>query len=368
MALLTAFILAGQTIAAENWPMSRGDRANTGVADADLADRYNLAWSFETGGPVKSSAVIQDGRVYVGSDDGKLYCLDLDSGEPVWTHQTAGPIEAAPLIVGDTIYVGSDDMKLYALNAEDGAPRWIAEADGRIAGAANHTPLDGTPAGVVLVGSYDNHVHCFDAATGQPRWKYETDSYVNAAPAIAGQLAIVGGCDGYVYTLRLDNGELIGRVNTEGEIVGNVVAADGYAYVGHHRNAFYRIDLREQETDWTFTDRDFPFVSSAALHEGKAVVGSGARRLYCLDAATGEPAWAFRARGAINSSPVIAGERVVVGSNDGRLYIVDLESGQMIWSYDIGGNLTASPAVIDGMIVIASEDGRVYALRAAEGA
>jgi outer membrane protein assembly factor BamB len=62
----------------------------------------------------------------------------------------------------------------------------------------------------------------------------------------------------------------------------------------------------------------------------------------------------------VESSPVVAGDRVIVGSDDGRLYIVSLADGKERWNYELGQPIQSSPAVVDGHIVIGCDDGSVY--------
>ena len=54
--------------------MFRGGPALTGIAGGSLPEHLQLLWTFKTGGPVKSSPAIVGGRVFIGSDDGNLYC------------------------------------------------------------------------------------------------------------------------------------------------------------------------------------------------------------------------------------------------------------------------------------------------------
>ena len=44
-----------------------------------------------------------------------------------------------------------------------------------------------------------------------------------------------------------------------------------------------------------------------------------------VDKKTGEVAWKFNTLGKIESSPVIAKNKVFITSNDGRIYLLDLE-------------------------------------------
>src|SRR6266446_4474299 len=82
---------AGSRASGASWPMFRGNPALTGVASGALADKLSLLWSFKTGGPIKSSAAIVGGRVFIGSGDSHVYALDLASGKKIWTAKTGGP-------------------------------------------------------------------------------------------------------------------------------------------------------------------------------------------------------------------------------------------------------------------------------------
>jgi outer membrane protein assembly factor BamB len=46
-----------------------------------------VLWKFITGGPIRFTPTVYQGRVYVGSDDGTVYCLDGSSGKPIWTYR-----------------------------------------------------------------------------------------------------------------------------------------------------------------------------------------------------------------------------------------------------------------------------------------
>ena len=89
-------------------------------------------------------------------------------------------------------------------------------------------------------------------------------------------------------------------------------------------------------------------------------IRDSSKRVYGLNANDGKKAWEFVTKRRVDSSPVIAGERVYVGSDDGRLYCLDLKTGNKIWEYETGGRLSASPSVAAGKLIIANDDGVVY--------
>lgn len=348
-----------------DWPIFRRDQSLRGVTDRGIDDNLALRWVYPTGGPIRSSPVVADGRVFIGSDDGHIHAVALRDGKRLWRHtlydgSRPGPVEAPPLIAADTVYIGSADGTLYALSAENGSERWRYHADDRIVGSANTAELpDGRP--VILVGSYDNDLHCVDAALGSGLWRASTGYYVNAAPTIHGDQVVFGGCDGKLHIVALADGSSVTQVELDNPIAASVAVADGVGYIGHYADEMVAVDLSAGEIIWRYTQRRAAIFSSAAVDENHVVFGARDQQVHCVRRADGQSVWTFTTRAKVDSSPVIAGNRVIVGSDDGRLYVLDLTDGSQRWSYEIGKPLTGSPAVVGSWVLIGSEDGSLYA-------
>jgi outer membrane protein assembly factor BamB len=90
------------------------------------------AWTMKTGGPVYSSPTCDSGFVYIGSDDGNMYCLDGVSGSVLWKFGTGGLIRCTPAIVDTLVYFESDDGNLYAVNKNSGTKIWSLEIGNHI--------------------------------------------------------------------------------------------------------------------------------------------------------------------------------------------------------------------------------------------
>ncbi len=72
---------------------------------------------------------IVGGRVYFGSSvDHQMHCVDLQSGQTLWTFFTGGPIRLAPTVQEGRVYFGSDDGHVYCLQADTGAQIWSLRA------------------------------------------------------------------------------------------------------------------------------------------------------------------------------------------------------------------------------------------------
>jgi len=138
---------------------------------------------------LSSPAVGDDGNIYFGSFDYKLYAID-DTGSKLWEYVTDGPIYSSPAIGPDgTIYVGSADNNLYALNP-NGTEKWHFETGGEV----HSSPAVG-PEGMIYFGSYDNHTYSL-YPNGTERWRIETGDNVFSSPAL--------GPDGDLYIASVD--------------------------------------------------------------------------------------------------------------------------------------------------------------------
>ena len=58
----------------------------------------DLVWEFPSGGVVESSPTISGGFVYVGSNEGKVYCLDALTGIEDWYSPTGHYVSSSPAV------------------------------------------------------------------------------------------------------------------------------------------------------------------------------------------------------------------------------------------------------------------------------
>jgi len=349
--------------AAVEWPIFRGNAQLAGVASGALPEKLALLWNFKTGEAIKSSAVIGRGRVFIGSNDNKLYALNLRDGGKLWEFNAGDRVEAPPLIVDDLVVVGTLKGTLFAVDAATGKARWQYETGGKIMGSANWIPGPGNQGKRILVGSYDNVMHCVAAATGKVVWTYETGNYINGAPAVSDGKTVFGGCDALVHVVSVADGKEIAKIEAGAYIAGSAAMVGDRVYVGHYEGQLICVDLSQKKIAWQYGSPNggAPFFASPAVGADRVVAGSRDQSVHCVARKDGAKLWTFRTRGDVDSSPVICGDKVVVGSTDGRLYLLSLGEGRELWSYEIGAPITGSPAVAGGIVVVGTEDGRVYA-------
>jgi len=79
----------------------------------------SVAWRYATGGPVRSSPVVDpEGRIVVGSQDDHVYALDR-AGQLLWRVELGGDVDSSVAVGPGVLYVGADDGNLYALSHKE---------------------------------------------------------------------------------------------------------------------------------------------------------------------------------------------------------------------------------------------------------
>ena len=106
----------------------------------------------------------------------------------------------------------------------------------------------------VLAASVDGYtLHALDARDGRALWSYPTSGRIDSPPTVTGGTAIFGCRDGWVYCLRLSDGELVwrfraaptlrrlvasGRLESPWPVHGSVLVRDGTAYFAAGTSSF----------------------------------------------------------------------------------------------------------------------------------
>jgi len=146
-----------------------------GILRAFSQRNGSLIWKLGTRDHIYASPCqLSDGTIVQPSCDGTVYALDPWKGKLLWTFETSEPIRSSPAVdARDRIYFGSGEGRLYCLN-RDGSFRWAYQCiDG------DRNDLNGSPAlgsrGIVIGGEnggiffipYDYPLS--NAAEGDPR-------------------------------------------------------------------------------------------------------------------------------------------------------------------------------------------------------
>jgi outer membrane protein assembly factor BamB len=89
-------------------------------------DQALKIWQFDATGTIRSGLMISQGAAYIGSEDTKLYKLDLRSGRSAWTKPfSAGARLRNPVTFGKTlVYLPAGPMGVYGIDQNSGQAIW----------------------------------------------------------------------------------------------------------------------------------------------------------------------------------------------------------------------------------------------------
>lgn len=119
------------------------------------------------------------------------------------------------------------------------------------------------------------------------------------------------------------------------------------------------------EIIWRFQISELGIIGTPAVVDGRVYIGGSDRRMYALDAKTGEVIWGFEADKGIYSSAAVAGGRVFFATNNDTLYALDAHTGAFVWKYS--GVTKRTTPTVDGRRVFVGGYGKLIALDAATG-
>ncbi|MFA6665437.1 MAG: PQQ-binding-like beta-propeller repeat protein, partial [Armatimonadota bacterium] len=307
-----------------------------------------------------STAVTPDGKVYVGSTSGRVFCLqvsgDASYQEPVWTYPDPashtpplGVIYASPALSKDnsTLYVGSAAGHVYAIDTTLGTLKWdywgeVTDSDpskwitlGRISsttavgdyiyvatgGAQDFPPpgkeLDGNVIALQDTGASASLIWRYPQAGSDTGWAANPDNddsagaFMYSSPLLmtvgadTAPSLFVGSTDGYFYGIHAQTGK--------GYKSGPDASTTGRRWIG---------SIYADQNLWTLRYPDLGntiYSSPAGTKAGTmdmAYVGCESSNIYGIDLATGSNIWHFNVFDSVTSSPAIY---------DGRLYVGDMK-------------------------------------------
>ncbi len=272
-----------------------------------ISPEGTIKWSYNTLSAYTSPAVSAGAGyfVYVGSGD-KLFCLD-SGGNPTWPSPfTTGGAVSSPAVCADgNVVVGSQDHKLYKVNVDTGTEMWHYTAGSSISGS----PVIG-PDGTIYIGSDDAVFHAVTPA-GVQRWTHPflgLNWWTSAAIGAGGTVYV--GAQNKLYAFNPDGYEKWPAFVAGGELTSSpAIGPDGTIYVGCDNNKIYAINAN-LTYKWAFPTGGTVASTPAIGADGLIYVGSTDNKLYVLNP-NGSLAWAYPLWDQIWSSPAIAPDGTV---------------------------------------------------------
>lgn len=350
------------------WPMYRYDPTRTGTTPSTAPNTNNTLWIYDAGTTSLLMPIIAEGKV-IFRRSSQIYALDETTGVKLWESETLTGIAYSECAFSDgKIYIGSDGGYLYCVDAEHGAKLW--EYHATATGNIRDAPVVAN--GLVYFGTTDNYLYALNATNGLYKWRYTAGGPIYSSPAIDGDLLYFGCDNGYLYALNI-SGSLPAlnwffptpgqqRVRCTPTVAGDKVYFGSYT-IDH---SIFAINKTAGTLVWkyTFTSSWYTDNSLAVADNTVFCIPDNGNRIYALyaDAPPGnyvetDPAirkWsASIGSSGYGQEPVVADGKVFFSNYDAeyKLTALDVSDGSMVWEAT-AANSFGRPVIADGRLFV----------------
>ena len=285
-------------------------------------------------------------------------------------------LSGGPIAGLNKIYIGSENGKIYALDAQTGELTWQASIKGEI---INSPAID---SGILVVNSASGIMKAYNADNGEELWKIDQDVPALtlrgiSAPVIASGGVIVGTAKGGINVYILDKGQQgwsteIGEPtgSTELERVIDVdsapVAFGDKVYAVSSRGNLAAIELKTGRIIWK---RQYSSYRQIAIYRNTIFLTTLRGHVYAIDRVNGIERWSnlvLSNRGV--TGPAVVDGYVVVGDFEGYLHWLDQETGEIVARHEVDSSgIHSTPTVVDNVLYSQSKDGDLQAIATPEG-
>lgn len=336
----------------------------------------SLAWRTRAPNWIHNDVVIADGLVLagtgnseageefqaVGSAPSGLVAYDLATGRRAWTFPAQAAVMTSPVIAGDVVAFASADGRIYGVNLPSGNARWMSQMPGSV--------VMGSPAvagDTMYVSADPGYVCAFVMHSGERVWCHQLSGTVllagHSAPTITDSLVLASAVeDTAVVSLFLHGGFFNVLRETSAFAHGNIPLHLGsqflYGFGRADGSLRWRVDL-----GGGFAIHGHVSGTATVVDDQAVVISPIGRTLTRVDLRSGRTVWQSHVPNELRGPPLIVGDKVVVVDHEGLLQTFELETGALSCSGAIGIPVDrAGPVVAGRTAYLSGVNGEVRAV------
>ncbi|MCA9145145.1 MAG: PQQ-binding-like beta-propeller repeat protein [Planctomycetales bacterium] len=197
----TGIVISERVATPRDWPSYRGDAQRTAASASTVTSHATQRWTQEsTSGSEPTAPIAVGDLTYWSGLDGVVHAANVVDGKAAWEAYTGGAVRFPPEYWNGRVYVGSSDGYVYCFDATNGHTLWkfrAAPIDRKIAvhgRLLSNWPVgsgvlvdDGVVYAAAGITSYDGtHVYALDAITGELRWQNNDSSRLTSDDGVTG--------------------------------------------------------------------------------------------------------------------------------------------------------------------------------------
>ena len=323
--------------------------------------------------------VVAGDRLYFGSSNSdKLVCLNTRDGSELWHFFANGPIRFAPAVYDDKVYFGSDDGCVYCLNADDGSSAWKSKAaasnelmfaNGRMVSVCPVRTAVLVDNGVAYWGAglfagaqtgLSRYIYASNADNGSQIWRKSPPKPVQGYPlASTNNLYMPAGKSTPTY-YRRSNGNHLGSIGS------NSRQGGAYSLLSNDNKLFYGPHYSGSGSYIGKYDANTGASETVAWSAGNYLVVT-ADYSYCSSDTTitkirrsnKQTIWSVP--GPYHYELILAGDTLFAGSDD-EVAAISTDDGSVLWTAPVSGRVRGL-AVANGGLFVSTDLGAIHCFR-----
>jgi outer membrane protein assembly factor BamB len=182
-------------------PYLGDDRVYFGTENGELiCVDYNSGkkvWRTKITDRIESTPVKALGKIIVGDSGGRIICYDESSMSVLWEFETGAEIKSQPLVIDDNVLAGNLSGSLYSINLDSGEENWNL----KLGGVFNSTPL--AFRNLLVQPDLNKKVYLIDHRSGKVVNELKFDARVRLSPAFYRNKIYFGVDRGDIYCYRV---------------------------------------------------------------------------------------------------------------------------------------------------------------------
>ncbi|WP_268645777.1 outer membrane protein assembly factor BamB [Escherichia coli] len=320
---------------------------------------------------LSGGVTVSGGHVYIGSEKAQVYALNTSDGTVAWQTKVAGEALSRPVVSDGLVLIHTSNGQLQALNTSDGTVAWQT----KVAGEALSRPV--VSDGLVLIHTSNGQLQALNEADGAVKWTVNLDMPSlslrgESAPATAFGAAVVGGDNGRVSAVLMEQGQMIWQQrisqatgSTEIDRLSDVdttpVVVNGVVFALAYNGNLTALDLRSGQIMWK---RELGSVNDFIVDGNRIYLVDQNDRVMALTIDGGVTLWTQSdLLHRLLTSPVLYNGNLVVGDSEGYLHWINVEDGRFVAQQKVDSSgFQTEPVAADGKLLIQAKDGTVYSI------
>ena len=361
------------------------------LTEINVAFEANVLWESSVGNGVSGyfsriQPSVAYGKLYSASREGNVTAFGLEKGEKLWStdlsdlkgehgffdSRKSALLNGGPITGIKKLFIGSENGKVFALDADTGKLDWQGEVKGEVIAAP---AID---SGILVVNTASGVIKAFNASNGKVEWQIEQEVPALtlrgvSSPAISSGGVVVGSADGTMKVYILESGQE-GWTAEIGEATGStqlerVIDVDSSpvifgdkVYSISVRGNLAAVDLRTGRMIW---ERQYSSYHDLTISGNIIYLTDIKGHVYAVDRQNGLEKWSqlsLTNRGV--TGPAVVGDYVVVGDFEGYLHFIDQTTGDIVSRYEVDSSgLNIAPTVHEDIIYAQSRNGDLQAIK-----